>query len=84
MLQFAERRLTRYESILLDPIYTGKAMDRLIGLIVDEGHFSKGENIPFLHTGGNVSLFGCMTRIDSFLACGTCGELRSAGVATTR
>jgi L-cysteate sulfo-lyase len=60
--------VARYESILLDPIYTGKAMDRLIGLIADRKQFRRDENILFLHTGGNVGLFGCMTRIDEFLA----------------
>jgi L-cysteate sulfo-lyase len=59
--------VARYESILLDPVYTGKAMDRLIGLIADRHHFGRDENILFLHTGGTVGLFGCMTRIDEFL-----------------
>jgi L-cysteate sulfo-lyase len=72
--------VARYESILLDPIYTGKAMDRLIGLIVNERHFRKGENILFLHTGGNVGLFGCMSRIDSFLTYESCDELRGVDV----
>ena len=73
--------VARYESILLDPVYTGKAMDRLIGLIVNERHFRRGENILFLHTGGNVGLFGCMTRIDNFLTCEGGDELRSIDVA---
>jgi L-cysteate sulfo-lyase len=59
--------VARHESILLDPIYTGKAMDRLIGLIADKQQFTRDENILFLHTGGNTGLFGCMTRIDEFL-----------------
>lgn len=76
--------VARYESILLDPVYTGKAMDRLIGLIVNERHFRKGENILFLHTGGNVGLFGCMTRLDNFLTYESCDELRSVDAATGR
>jgi L-cysteate sulfo-lyase len=59
--------VARYESILLDPIYTGKAMDGLIDLIVNRHEFGKDENILFLHTGGNIGLFGGMARIDRFL-----------------
>ena len=73
--------VARYESIMLDPVYTGKAMDRLIGLIVNERHFRRGENILFLHTGGNIGLFGCMTRIDNFLTYESGDELRSMDVA---
>jgi len=76
--------VARYESILLDPVYTAKAMDRLIGLIVNDRHFRKGENILFLHTGGNIGLFGCMSRIDDFLTCASCDELRSVDAATSR
>lgn len=76
--------VARYESILLDPIYTGKAMDRLIGLIVNEQEFRKDENILFLHTGGNVGLFGCMTRIDRFLTHDSCSGARSADSGSGR
>ena len=48
--------LSRTEAILLDPVYTGKAMAGLIGL-VRKGYFKKGENILFLHTGGSLALF---------------------------
>lgn len=59
--------VARYESILLDPVYTGKAMEALIDLIVNKHEFERDENILFLHTGGNVGLFGCVARIDEFL-----------------
>jgi len=59
--------VARYESILLDPVYTGKAMEALIDLIVNKHEFRKDENILFLHTGGHVGLFGCVARIDEFL-----------------
>lgn len=49
--------VARTEGILLDPVYTGKAMSGLIDLI-RRGHFAAGENIVFLHTGGSASLFG--------------------------
>jgi L-cysteate sulfo-lyase len=59
--------VARYESILLDPIYTGKAMEGLIDLIVNKRQFMRDENILFLHTGGSVGLFGWVARIDTFL-----------------
>ena len=76
--------VARYESILLDPIYTGRAMDRLIGLIADGQQFKRDENILFLHTGGSVGLFGCMTRIDEFLLHESCGGPRNSGVGARR
>ncbi len=45
------------EGILLDPVYSGKAMAGLIDL-VRRGHWSKDQNVVFLHTGGAVGLFG--------------------------
>jgi len=49
--------VARTEGILLDPVYSGKAMAGLIDLI-RKGRFGKGQNIVFLHTGGSVGLFG--------------------------
>jgi L-cysteate sulfo-lyase len=49
--------VARTEGILLDPVYSGKAMAGLIDLI-RKGQFAKGQNIVFLHTGGAVGLFG--------------------------
>lgn len=60
--------VARFESILLDPICTGKAMEGLIDLIVNRKQFGREENILFLHTGGNIGLFGCVARIEEFLA----------------
>jgi D-cysteine desulfhydrase len=48
--------LARTEGILLDPVYTGKVMAGLIGL-VRKGFFKDGENVLFLHTGGAPALF---------------------------
>ena len=45
------------DAILLDPVYSGKGMAGLIDLI-RKGHFKKGENIVFIHTGGAVGLYG--------------------------
>jgi L-cysteate sulfo-lyase len=47
----------RFEGILLDPVYTGKAFAGLIDL-VRKGHFGKGQNVVFVHTGGAAGLFG--------------------------
>lgn len=52
----AIRLLARLEGLLLDPVYTGKAMAGLVGMI-REGRFGPDENIVFLHTGGWPALF---------------------------
>jgi L-cysteate sulfo-lyase len=49
--------LARLEGVLLDPVYSGKAMAGLIDLI-RKGEIRKGETVVFLHTGGAVGLFG--------------------------
>lgn len=46
----------RSEGILLDPVYTGKAMAALIGAI-RRGDFGSDERILFIHTGGAPGLF---------------------------
>ena len=51
--------LARLEGILLDPVYSGKGMAGLIDLC-RKGHFKKGQNVVFLHTGGAVALYGYM------------------------
>ena len=48
--------LARTEGILLDPVYTGKAMAGLIDL-VKHGYFRKQDKILFLHTGGAPALY---------------------------
>jgi D-cysteine desulfhydrase len=52
----AVKLLARTEGILLDPVYTGKTMAGLIDLI-RKGHFRKGQNVLFIHTGGSPALF---------------------------
>jgi len=52
----AVRLTARLEGVLLDPVYTGKAMAGLIGL-VRGGRFKAGERILFLHTGGSPALY---------------------------
>ena len=52
----AVRMLAMTEGILLDPVYTGKAMSGLIDLI-RKGYFSKDENVFFVHTGGSPAIY---------------------------
>ncbi len=59
--------VARAEGILLDPVYSGKGMAGLIDLI-RKGHFKKGQNIVFLHTGGAVGLYGYMHAFKDTLA----------------
>jgi L-cysteate sulfo-lyase len=49
--------VARTEGILLDPVYSGKAMAGLIDL-VRRGQFTRDDDIVFLHTGGAAGLFG--------------------------
>ena len=53
----AVKLLARTEGVFLDPVYSGKGMAGLLDL-VRKGHFGADENIVFLHTGGQVGLFG--------------------------
>ncbi len=53
----AIRLAARLEGLLLDPVYSGKGLAGLIDLI-RKGHFGRGDNVVFLHTGGSAGLFG--------------------------
>lgn len=48
--------VARREGILLDPVYTAKAMAGLIAR-VRKGEFNEGQTILFWHTGGQVGYF---------------------------
>lgn len=52
----AVQRVAQTEGLLLDPVYTGKAMSGLIQLI-REGVYRAGETVLFWHTGGIPALF---------------------------
>jgi len=52
----ALRLFARYEGILLDPVYTGRAAAGMIDLI-RKGFFSRQETVLFWHTGGVPALF---------------------------
>jgi D-cysteine desulfhydrase len=46
----------KYEGLLLDPVYTGRAAAGMIDLI-RKGYFKKEETVLFWHTGGQPALF---------------------------
>ncbi|TLU61332.1 D-cysteine desulfhydrase [Thalassotalea litorea] len=52
----AVKTLARQEAILLDPVYTGKAMAGMLDML-KKGEFNADQNVTFLHTGGSVGLF---------------------------
>jgi D-cysteine desulfhydrase len=52
----AIRLALEYEGLVLDPVYTGKAMAGLIGL-VRGGHIARDSTIIFVHTGGEPGLY---------------------------
>ncbi len=54
-LKFIEK-IAKMEALILDPVYTGKAMKGLYEEIV-AGRFKDSKNILFIHTGGLFGLF---------------------------
>jgi D-cysteine desulfhydrase len=58
----AVNMMARAEGILLDPVYTGKAMAGLIDLS-RKGYFKKGENVLFVHTGGSPGIYAYIKSI---------------------
>ena len=52
----AIRLVARQEGLLLDPVYTGRAMSGLIDMI-RRGEFTRKETVLFWHTGGTPALF---------------------------
>jgi 1-aminocyclopropane-1-carboxylate deaminase len=55
------RETARLEALLIDPVYTGKAMLGLYDLS-RLGFFEQGESVVFLHTGGTPGLFAYTER----------------------
>ena len=51
------------EGLLLDPVYTGKAMAGLVDLVY-QGKFCSDDNVVFLHTGGIPALFAYRSTFD--------------------
>ncbi len=60
----------RLEGILLDPVYTGKAMAGLIASI-RRGQFEPTDQIVFWHTGGTPALYAYQPHLDTYLGSGS-------------
>ncbi|RJQ04064.1 MAG: D-cysteine desulfhydrase family protein [Bacillota bacterium] len=71
----------RTEGLVLDPVYTGKALSGLIGLI-REGAFPTTANILFVHTGGSPGLMAQAVALHDYLA-STTGNGETAERVTT-
>jgi len=56
----AIRDCARLDGLLVEPVYTGRAMAGLFALVRD-GRLPKGKKIIFVHTGGLPALFGYAT-----------------------
>jgi len=52
----AVRLFAEKEGVVLDPVYTGKAMAGLLDL-VHKGRFPENSTVVFLHTGGRSGVF---------------------------
>ena len=52
----AVRLFAKYEGLVLDPVYTGRAASGMIDLI-RKGFFKREETVLFWHTGGTTALF---------------------------
>ena len=67
----AVNMMAKSEGILLDPVYTGKAVAGLIDLS-RKGYFKKGENVLFVHTGGSPALYAYMKPLLGLEAVANC------------
>lgn len=56
-------KLAKQEGIILDPVYTGKAMYGLVNEI-KKGNLNRYENILFIHTGGLYGIFPKTTQFN--------------------
>jgi 1-aminocyclopropane-1-carboxylate deaminase/D-cysteine desulfhydrase-like pyridoxal-dependent ACC family enzyme len=63
----AIERMARAEGVLLDPVYTGKALVGLLDLLA-QGFFEEKATIVFLHSGGTPALFPHREAIAAHLA----------------
>jgi 1-aminocyclopropane-1-carboxylate deaminase/D-cysteine desulfhydrase-like pyridoxal-dependent ACC family enzyme len=63
----ALRLVFKTEGVVLDPVYTGKAMAGLIDLI-RKGYFKPSDRVVFFHTGGTAALFPYRNKLAALLA----------------
>ena len=59
----AVRLTARIEGVLLDPVYSGKAMAALIHGI-RAGEFTASQSVLFIHTGGLPAVFAYRNELD--------------------
>ena len=57
----------RHEALLLDPVYTGKAMAGLVAHM-RAGRIAAGSRVLFVHTGGLPAIFAYADRLGSWLS----------------
>ncbi len=69
------------DGILLDPVYTGKAMAGFLDL-ARSGYFERGKNVVFVHTGGTPALFPYREEILEYLRHGRTGKKLRFGQVT--
>jgi 1-aminocyclopropane-1-carboxylate deaminase/D-cysteine desulfhydrase-like pyridoxal-dependent ACC family enzyme len=55
-------QLAQLEGVLLDPVYTGKAMHGLFSL-VEQGRIPQGSRVTFVHCGGSPALYPFADRL---------------------
>lgn len=60
------RLVLKREGLVLDPVYTSKAMIGLIDL-VKKGYFASKDRVLFIHTGGTPALFAFKNRLVELL-----------------
>jgi L-cysteate sulfo-lyase len=60
----AIRTCARYEGLLVDPVYTGRAMAGLLDLLTREDFYTL-QNVLFWHTGGTPALFAYASQLTS-------------------
>jgi len=51
------KEVAQLEGLILDPVYTGKAMTGLLAEIRKGQHFTAQDNVLFIHTGGHFGIF---------------------------
>ena len=56
----AIQNFARLESIILDPVYTGKGAAGLLA-VASDGSYGQNQRILFIHTGGAPSLYHYQT-----------------------
>lgn len=63
----ALRTAAHTEGLILDPVYTGKAMAGMIAHIRD-GQYTKNDVVVFLHTGGTPAIFAYSREVEAVSA----------------